>query len=487
MAEKKLFYLINGIGETYSMEEGDARSAIKEGWKLETQEEKQTRELEDKYEDRPVAAFAAGTGSALTFGGLDVLARLSGHHDTLRNLKEFNPTAYNVGDIGTTAATILATFGAGAVAKVASKTVPGLIAKQSIKAEKLLLGNLAKKGLTKNQAKIVSRSLGAMPDALAYSFKDALSEEALGDSDFAAERLLANAGLKALINVPLAGTFGGMFGTGEVLIPKAIKSASKGVKSSISKYREVLKKDVETARKTFTELHPSQAEVFDALTEGAFVKGAADPREKLFANALERTDSVNKITKTVSDIFENSEKAGKYFEKNIRYKEVGTMAKELLGDSPINPDIPRQHIAEVFQNRVRPALNTALEDKTHNPTMIKKALTYLDAHEKNIYAPDASISDVFENVMKYKRKVGADVIQFGKKSTNITDAETASFLQNLIYGPVNDHLTNPSLYGQLAAREAAIRKAYERQLAAKNPFMKAFTEKKAIKGKKTNL
>lgn len=160
--------------------------------------------LERKYGDSSVQAGIYGAARGLTAGLSDLALTKAGltSPETLKELKERNPIASNVGEFGTLAAGLLT-----------GTAVPGLIAKAGASAEKVAelgLKQILKQTGRSNMAKkiIKSAASGAVEGAL-YGAGQTISESSLGDTKLNAEMLLAGMGsgaaLGGALNAGLSG------------------------------------------------------------------------------------------------------------------------------------------------------------------------------------------------------------------------------------------------------------------------------------------
>ena len=194
-------------------------------------------------------AFGAGVGRGLTFGGTDLAARAIGGSaaaDELAKLKKHHAIASGVGEIAGAVAPVLLTGGAAAPEEAAalgaarggaalaegasaarglgSTLAGGVRAAGALPRGLASAGSLAARGAEKlvgTEATTLAGRLAqrAVPMAVqggvegaGYGAGAEISEEALGDHDLNAEKLIAAAGHGALFG----GTVGGVLGAGEV-------------------------------------------------------------------------------------------------------------------------------------------------------------------------------------------------------------------------------------------------------------------------------
>lgn len=182
-----------------------APEAFQKGFRFETAHEATER----KYGDSEGKAFAAGAGRGITFGLSDLALSKTGLVDasTLEGLKEANPGASIAGEVAGTAASLLIP-GGGAVGAAGK------------------LGRLAGRGVTRAlgeglAGRLVGKAAGAALEGGLFGMGSAVSEAALGDTELTAEKLLAGAGVGALIGGGL-GAVGGLAGEGVSVGRKAL-------------------------------------------------------------------------------------------------------------------------------------------------------------------------------------------------------------------------------------------------------------------------
>ena len=200
-----------------------------EGVLSDTEAEKLVEEsnLEEKYGNSPATAAAAGAARGLTFGLSDVALTKLGiaSPEALREIKNRNKAASILGEVGSMVATAIPTGGATTAAKgaqalgagVRAATKAGQIAENiTAKALAQTLKESGKKSLARQVLKKgLERGAGSAVESTFYTTGQLISEDALGERDFNAENLIANATMGAL----LGGAAGSVFGATEAVVP----------------------------------------------------------------------------------------------------------------------------------------------------------------------------------------------------------------------------------------------------------------------------
>lgn len=177
---------------------GAAMSDAVRGFREESPEEAATRRKEAKYGDQEAKAFLEGGARGLTFGASDLLLTKTGLVDAeaLEGRKEVNPVAAGLGEA----------TGIGAGLAVG----PGaLLAKGAGMAGRAAAAAVGE-GLG---ARLVGAGVQGMVEGSAYGLGNTLSESALGNTELNAQKLVAGAGLGALVGFG-GGAAGELLNTG---------------------------------------------------------------------------------------------------------------------------------------------------------------------------------------------------------------------------------------------------------------------------------
>lgn len=264
---------IDPDGNTVSIPGVNAHEAMGRGYSLEAPEQAEQRQRKAKYgegTEAGVKAAAAGALRGLTFGASDLLATKTARKDTgftnpltgktvtvgrkesleelsdsakqrkeaLAAYRELNPTASMAGEIGGAVLPTLLTGGLGAAGAGvrAAGALPRAVAAAGRSTEqavmKALAQRAAKTGSKKLARQIVERAVpkmaGSAIEGAFYGAGAEVSEAALGDTDLTAERILAGAGMGAL----LGGGAAGILGAGGVGLEKGLRGTGKALQST---------------------------------------------------------------------------------------------------------------------------------------------------------------------------------------------------------------------------------------------------------------
>lgn len=302
------------VGDKYAVPAKSFLEAVKSGWKYRDSSIKEDERLQEKYGSSEVSALALATVRGLTFGGSDVALERSGlvSEEALREIKNRNPVSSITGEIVGNVAPIFLSGGSSLVAQAASKTLPGIIAKQATKVGARAAQNVESK-LMKG---VVSLGTEGVVEGAAAGVGQTVSEAELGDAEFNAETLLANVGTGAL----LGGALGAGASGGAHYLAKASRGALKGFKNRAvksldipeSEAAELLRQDasdeaIEAASRVFSE----NSEIADAakrlgLSEPSIGTLSNSPITKKIESQLEDSPSIaGWLTSNKTEPFKN--------------------------------------------------------------------------------------------------------------------------------------------------------------------------------------
>lgn len=349
------------FGERVKVNADQFRQAVEAGYKYIDETVKQDERLQAEYGDSPVRALAEGALRSLTLGVSDqLLPKVGVDVEGLKERKERNPIAATIGEAGGIIAPILATGGATGVArgigaKVLEKTAAGQVAKLAAGAGKGA-SQLFKNEIAKGAAKLGVE--GALEGA-ALGIQQTISEDALGDTEFSAEALMANVGTNALAGA----TFGAALGATGSVVAKLGRGAFSKLKDkainelNIPEADKAILRSQKAAEDSLQKLNESfeSPELKQAIAELGFKSeptvGVLSPSivtKRLEASLAESPSLAGLATGGNLKKFtqELQEKAGTLLEKakDTTPYELGTRA--------------RQQIMQGINERLRPAQET---------------------------------------------------------------------------------------------------------------------------------
>lgn len=182
-------------------------------------------QVDEKYggASGEIKAALAGAARGATFGLSDLALTKTGLVDpeTLEGLKQANPTASTLGEVGGTVGSFLIP-GGGAV---------GAVSKLAGAAGKKVAGQIASKALSN----IAAKTVGSAIEGAVFGAGNVVSEYALGDPDLTAQKAAAQIGLGGI----LGGALGTALGGAELAKPYANLAAKKFKDGAVTGYSKV--------------------------------------------------------------------------------------------------------------------------------------------------------------------------------------------------------------------------------------------------------
>jgi len=469
----------------------DALNDPQGGYRIETQQEAQARQDKAKYGTGiapMVGAAAAGAASTASFGLSDLAASelVPGARETLSKLRQYQPGATMVGEIGGVVVPMIASGGASLLAKgaggagsavravsAAGKATEGLVER----AIEHVGGEAVTKGIARQ---IVERTLpaaaGSAVEGAFYGAGQVVSESALGDTDLTAEHLIAGAGMGAL----LGGVGGGALGAGSLGAEAAVRGIGRGLQTT----SKAIGKLWEGA--TGITAHPKLGEMWAKVsatmsgTDESVLKQLFRPgqegvaaRTRAVMGEEPREGAARKLAGLIdesggmaSDITEQAIGSAKLERvKQLVPKEdptkVATAATDLLAEVKTKLD-------EM----------AAAPGEYGNVGAIKKAKMTVTEYAKKVAEDAVGGEDpqakIYIHLDELKRRLGvpAKPGQFA----NAQDRFGVEAMRN-IYDSIRDHLEVQDLYGGAAQMQRAINKQWVQYLNTENYFKKEFTTK----------
>lgn len=498
-SETQEIYYKDDAGEVFAASPEEAQEAFRSGYKPLTPDEFQKIQKIERFGDQPIKAAVGGSLSALTGGLLDVALQQAGAADIQQGLKEYNPGAWATGDIGTTVGTSIFAMGSGTLGKLAGKTFPGIVAKQSLKIEKELAKKFVKAGISQSGAKILSRGMGGSIDALAYSLKDAISEEALGDPDFNADKMLLNFGLKAAVNVPIGFGFGAAIAGAEVGIPKLIKKASFKSKEAIEQYRAKITKDTQEVQRAWQQEYPETYKKYGDILDDPFNETGVKKRAlaEEFSLHDNRREQSLKTYSLYKDLYAKVEDTRINWEKTQRTQELKQLVVDSKGFDPVETGVAQTKLRETFEGIRSNLLKDAQSSNRFSASMIDDVLEELDRVESLVYGPNIDTNRVMRDLIKAKQDINKKFIaKYGqyspsgfvaKETASSQDFATARLIKDKVYRQIDEYMGDVDLWGAAGVRQTQGDSIYSNYISAKKELMELFgTGKKGQKSLSDN-
>lgn len=225
--------VVSPDGKRGTIDSMEAADAFGKGFKFVSGDQVKEEVLQKEYGEgigNEAKAFGLAAARGLTFGISDQVLEKTGavSEETLRELQSRNPISSVTGEIAGTVAPVLASGGTSLLAKGAQKTLPALAAKVSEKVGETAVKSLAQNTTSKIVQSAIKMGVGSAVEGALYGTGQMISEEALGNSDFNAESVLANVGLNTVIGGGLGAALGATAAAGSKYLEKIKLDIKKG-------------------------------------------------------------------------------------------------------------------------------------------------------------------------------------------------------------------------------------------------------------------
>lgn len=202
----KTFNLHGPMGEFQGVQGDSLIKAISKGWRLETPEEEHKRFLDENYSGvgSALAAGALGVARGATFNLSDMVTGKTGEY-----LREANPIASGVGEVGGAVGAALLSGGTSAAGRAAAYTPAALAARAGDDVARAIVKRYAKDGVMRNMATkgAAYAAAGGIEGGL-WGAGDVASRVVLKDPNLTAEAAIADIGLTAMLGAAGGGLIG---------------------------------------------------------------------------------------------------------------------------------------------------------------------------------------------------------------------------------------------------------------------------------------
>lgn len=446
--------VINADGKPGTVPAEFARQAFSNGFQYEPSDAQLDRIKTDETSGTLNAAKAFGAGALRgpTLGLSDQALTRSGmvKPETLSDLQKYRPGWSMAGEVaGIGADAIFNPIGASAAVGRAGSLAKGAV-------EGLELGKLAEEGTTASKILGAAGNIGAagagsaVEGALYGGLGNTITEQALGDPNLNAEKIMGNFGYGAL--------FGGALGTAikgaEIAVPEAVGAARDG----LIKMKNVL---IGTGEKDAGLLGKTLPDNISKALENRAINLDVDQQAKL----------INETATELNGVTKNIESSVKDLNKEIRPKEVSALIN--------SADAPKvSQSAETVVQKINNAIETMRnEPEIYSGTAARKLELFRDGLTGKITNESAPI-DVFNTLRETKQ--GLQKIVFSKIPTS-QEAESINILNGLSKD-INGILKDPEIFGAagsaLAEHDSVLSKYYKyvdpNAGKLKTPFEKSF-------------
>lgn len=475
-------------------------AATEEGFRVVTPEVEAELERHAKHGGAGGIAKAtlAGAARGLTLGLSDLALTKTGAVDaeTLRDLKEENPTASTLGEIGGSVAPLVGQLGLGAKAgkalgaKAAGEALDvglaaspaGVVTALGEGIEGAIVGDAARRSMAAQiAARLTAGTVRGAAESELYNIGTNLSEAVLGDEKVTAERLLAHSGDALLI--------GGGLGFGISAGGIAVRAAAEKARGALDGMADWLKQhapmaDPErlnalaeaTAGKVGLEPDDVKALFANIGTkEGAEMRAALGPKAQ-FVSPEERNEIGITFKKALKEAREAVDDAKRQAFDEFRPKEIAALVAK---------DVDTE-MASALGVELRESMGGALEKMRAAPDIFsaKGLIARFDeiakGYEKRLLAVDTPEA-LFNLIDDTKRLIDKQTKIWGK-AIDPSVRDTVNEIKN-VRARLMGGLTDEGVWGSAATRQASFNDAFnrlataERNLIGENGKVGAFGSK----------
>jgi ADP-ribose pyrophosphatase YjhB (NUDIX family) len=452
----------------------EAQTAFSEGFRIETQADRDERAKQEQFGEglAPVQAAVEGVARGATFGLSDLMLTRTGavSADAMRERKERNPIAATTGEIGSVLlpglGAVKALGAAGKVAKTASAAPRAL----SAAAGAIEKGIAGKTLLSRAAAKATAMAV----EAEAYNVAHNLSEAALGKQDITAERLLANSGEALALGagvgfaLPLAGR----------VAQETATRARQAIDRTTTMLRErVLPRVAEAAVKPAAAVSSAlsgvpREQIVELLVKPGTVEGAAMREQLLKGITPEARDKVaREFMGAIRESYDETGKAIRQGFNEARPKEI----EALLKDVPIaNAGAKAEEL--IANARAAAAAMREQPDVFTQRGLLAKLDQAIAGFEKRLIGDGvASTAELFNLADDFKRTLDKQASKWGKNISPeaVDSVEGVRGVRDMVKGFLED----AEAFGEAAVRQQAFNETFAGYKTAEKEFLRVFGDR----------
>lgn len=488
-------FYVDPSGQTVTVPKDQAGEAQAAGYSPATSEQIQAFQKQVQYGSgvlNPVKAGAAAAARTATFGLSDQALTKSGAVDpeTLQGLEDANPVASTIGTgIGAVAPALV-----GDEAGVASALNPIKAVSRLGKAAEGVVSGVLPAGeslASKIVSSAASKAVGSAIEGAAYGAGDVVSEQALGDPSLTAQSAIAHVGLAGV----LGGGLGGLMGVGEEVVPEIVSKAKDSIANAFTKGSEAaldiakgldketpaltadillehratinnLEESIPGIRDTVAKLDPDMAQLvadnpdkiqamyeqFPKQTQAMLGSGKETAEyllnnyQQIWTDPAARSKAATEMTEGMQDVLDHMRKLQREVNGKIAPQEV----EKLLEHA--DPEPVMRAYNDIFER-----VNDAVARSKDEPELFDQAYTrHLEKlSEGMVRDADVSTSPVEAfNRMQTLRQSLDELAGYGKMDMGLSERQSINEIRDL-RGMVKKTMTDPEVFGELAARKAA--------------------------------
>jgi len=471
-------------GNAYDADNRTNFNALQD-FRLETNYLRQNRERLEVAAEQPILAGVAAAARGATFGLSDVAADALGYAEKFKALKEANPTASMIGEVGGTIASAVALPGGGLVggaaklgqagASVAERIIAGSVVKGAAEAGATTLA----KDIAKRAAhKALTAGAGGFVEGSLYGVGQTISEAALGDPTEAAENLMSNIGFSGIINGTLMGA-GGALGSivSRKIPPGMTKAEYEATEASVRNIQGAMnqaEKEVGEAVAAKPNLASKIGELYltalDKITPlsddtKAILKPAfTDPAEgKALVDFMSNApEAMQYVSEHMEKMVRSTEQAGKFLAVQGRRESIARMPTQYASNIEAGEKLAKQVIKDI-DSTIR-----GIKEKKLDRTLVGELERVKAKFENSVFTRGAveAEEEVFGALgEKIKRKVTKDQISPNfKDNMELMNTINSTWRDLFELKKPYSGMIDPSPKLQMAAKE--LENVYEKVVGA---------------------
>lgn len=464
--------VLNPYGDLGVIQKADLPQALSSGFKVAPNSMIQAYNDHLQYGEglgNMAKAFGAGAARGATFGLSDEALTHSGLVDphTLEALKEQNPASSFLGEAAGIGGSLIAApelSPVGAVAGVgeAAGEAAAPIAQGLTESASPIVQDIA--------AKVAPMAVGSAVEGAAYGAGQSVSEDALGDPNLNAEKVMANIGLGGLFGGALGATIGGA----EVAMPKAFSAA----KDSLAKVYDSVAGPDETGVGLFGRAYAKASSFVSGKPEQNILDLIRN-RDELLKTPDEKLKMAQNLADSLGQHYDDLQEAMRSTSSEIRPKET----KELLDneDFPVDPG----QASELYQNVMDALDQTTAQMRSEQdvyPQGYARKLEMIADRVDNRVNPEIgtkrasspTANDYFQALDDLKNSIDKE-IKYGK-IPGPGDQDAQNLIKSLRF-KVKNALENEDVFGPAASIQATYNDATNDLLTKQKLFQKTFMRK----------
>ena len=485
---------------------------------FETNFRKENRERLEVAAEQPLLATAAAAARGATFGLSDVAADALGYAEKFKALKEANPVASTLGEVGGVLASTVALPGGGlvggaakagqATASLAERAIASSVVKGAAEAGATTLA----KDIAKRTAhKALTSGAGGFVEGSLYGLGQTISEAALGDPKEAAEHLVSNIGFSGLINGAFMGV-GGAFGALTRRLPPGVSEAEfKATSEAVGSLRTTLNDTFQKAADEIATKPGLESKLGELIADGvskvlpvtdetkAYLKSAFSDVEqgRKYLDFLDNApEALQRVSETMEKMVRSTEQSSKFLAFQVRRESIARMPTQYAQNVEAGKQLADQAVKRIDQ-----AINTIKTNKGAYDAPLAKELKLLRDEFAAKLLPQVdeagkSIGGLTDNVQLMNEMNGVwrkifDTKKFYSEtpvSVMTPKVKRSATLMDNLYKDVVDLTFNEKVFSpQVAAENREISQMIAEQMGSFRELKSKFFTKRLIEGKKTEV